>query len=107
MNKYKLSTGEIVTTKLSASEVLKRMNRLDTLRVLVEGYVFNKDDENYNDIPNNIYNKAVRAWKNLNNFTGIIRLTFEEKDWLSYLLESDFIDDEDKEVINFYTKCEG
>lgn len=106
MNKYKLSTGEIVTTKLSASEVLKRMNRLDTLRVLVEGYVFNKDDENYNDIPNNIYNKAVRAWKNLNNFTGIIRLTFEEKDWLSYLLESDFIDDEDKEVINFYTKCE-
>lgn len=104
MNKYKLSTGEIVTTKLSASEVLKRMNRLDNLRVLVEGYVFDKDDENYNNIPNNIYNKAIRAWKNLDNFTGIIRLTFEEKDWLAYLLESDFIDDKDKEVITFYTK---
>ena len=38
MHKYTFNTGEIVTSKLDKDELIKRMERLDTLRVLTEGY---------------------------------------------------------------------
>ena len=38
MHKYTFNTGEVVTSKLDKDELIKRMERLDTLRVLTEGY---------------------------------------------------------------------
>lgn len=71
----------------------KRFRRLDTLRVLTEGY---EEGEGYN-----ICQKARRAeWKQ--DFTGIIRLTRTEKDFLGYMLESDMLDDYEVEIINWY-----
>ena len=95
MKKYTFNDGTVVTSRLSKEEMLKRMRRLDTLRALTEQH----------DCPTgrSICRKALAAYDKLNDFTGIIRLTFQEKDWLSYMLESDFLDDEDIEVIKFYS----
>lgn len=38
MRSYSFSDGHIVTSKLNTAELLKRMKRLDCLRVLTEGY---------------------------------------------------------------------
>ena len=95
MKKYTFSTGEVVTTKLDKDEMLKRMDRLDWLRVLTECY-----DEG---LGLSIFEKATRAYYKFDNFTGIIRLTFLEKDFLGYMLEG-MLTDEEKEVIKFYTR---
>ena len=94
--RYKFSNGEVVTTYLSADECLRRMNRLGTLMTLVE--------QSENDVGQSIYRKALQAYNKLENFTGIIRLSFREKDWLSYMLESDMLSDKDIDAIKFYTR---
>ena len=96
MKKITFNDGHQITTKLEVQEVLKRMKRLDTLRVMTEGY---EEGEGFN-----ICNKARAAYNKKDNFTGIIRLTITEKDFLGYLLESEYIDKEEIEIINFYTK---
>lgn len=96
MKAYTFKDGTIVITKLSVKEMLTRMERLDTLRVITEGFT---EGEGLN-----IYEKALRAYNKVNGFTGIIRLTQTEKEFLDYMLEDSFLDDEDKEVIKFYTR---
>lgn len=96
MYRYTFSDGHMVTSTLNQQELLKRMRRLDTLRVLVEGH-----DSGYGL---SIYNKACKAYDKTDNFTGIIRLTPSEKDWLSYLLESSMLTQEDISVINYYLR---
>lgn len=96
MKQYKFKNGDVMTSKLSAEELMKRLRRLDTLRVMTEQCECEEGQ--------NISKKALRAYNKMNGFTGIIRLTFLEKDWLSYKLEDDFLDDEEREVIRFYTK---
>jgi len=92
--KYTFNNGDVVTSNLKQDELLRRMRRLDNLRVLTEGF-----DEGEGSV---ISAKAWRAYNKTNNFTGIIRLTPTEKDFLSYLLESDMLTDEDRECINWY-----
>lgn len=83
----------IPTTK----ELVKRLDRLDTLRVLTEGY---EDGEGLS-----ICKKSVKAFNNTQNFTGIVRLTFLEKEFLAYILdENEYLDDEDKECLRFYIR---
>jgi len=96
LHTYRFSNGEVVTSYLSKDELMKRMNRLDTLRVMTEQH-----DEGEG---RSICRKARAAYNKLDNFTGIIRLTPLEKDWLSYKLEDEFLDDEDIECINWYIK---
>lgn len=98
MRKYTFKDGTVVTSKLSANEMIKRMNRLDTLRVITEGFT--------EDVGMEICKKALRAYNKLNGFTGIIRLTQVEKEFLDYMLEDNYIDDEEREVIKYYTKFE-
>lgn len=93
---YRMNTGELVRTNLLAKEMLKRMKRLDTLRVLTEQHECEEGKS--------ICKKALKAYNKLDGFTGIIRLTFSEKDWLAYMLEDKFIDDEDRECIEFYVR---
>lgn len=94
MNKYTFKDGTQVTSKLDGKEMLKRMRRLDTLRVLTEGY---EEGEGVN-----ICKKACKAYNKLEGFTGVIRLTFSEKDFLGYMLESNMLDSEGRETINYY-----
>ena len=94
MYKYTFSNGDVVTSNLKKDEMIKRMQRLDNLRVLTEGF-----DEGEGAT---IAAKAWKAYNKTDNFTGIIRLTFAEKDFLGYLLESDMLTDEDRECINWY-----
>ena len=96
MKKYTFKDGTVVTSKLSANEMIKRMNRLDTLRVLTEGFT--------EDVGMGICKKALRAYNKLSGFTGIIRLTQIEKEFLDYMLEDNFLDDVDRETIKYYTK---
>lgn len=96
MNRYTFSNGDVLLSKLPKEEVAKRCKRLDTLRVLVEQHECSEGKS--------IYKKAFRAFNKVNGFTGIIRLTFTEKDWLSYMLENENNTSEDIEVINFYCK---
>ncbi len=93
---YTFNDGSVYTSKLETGEFIKRLRRLDTLRVLVEQHECKEGES--------IYKKAFRAYNKTNNFTGIIRLTFLEKDWLAYMLENEFNSEEDIEVIKFYTK---
>ena len=97
MRQYTFSDGYQITSNLSAEEVIKRMNRLGTLIANVEGH---------DSGPGlSIYNKAVRAYNKSDNFTGVIHLTFLEKDWLFYLLEdADMLRPKDVEVINYYLR---
>lgn len=94
MTRYTFKNGDIVTSNLKINELLKRMRRLDALRVLTELY---EDEEG-----KSICKKATKAYNKIDNFTGIIRLTRLEKDWLGYMLEDEFLDNEDREVIKFY-----
>lgn len=94
MATYKFRNGDVVFSKLPKEEMLKRMNRLDVLRVMTEGY-----DEGEG---RSICDKALRAYNKVEGFTGIIRLSNIEKDFLSYQLENEFIDDKEIEVIRFY-----
>jgi hypothetical protein len=95
MNKYTWSDGFYLITNLSMEEAVKRYNRLDTLRVLTEGY---EDGQGYS-----IYTKALRALNSVNNFTGVIRLNFNEKDFLGYILdENPYLNNEDRKVLEFY-----
>lgn len=96
MKKYTFSNGDVITSELNADELTKRMRRLDLLRVMTEGY---ESGEGLN-----IYNKAIRAYNKVNNFTGIIRLTLLEKDFIGYMRERSFLTDEEKDLINFYTR---
>ena len=96
MYKYIFTNGDIVTSKLKMEELQKRMDRLDVLRVLTEQYECEE--------AKNICKKALKAYNKTEGFTGIIRLTFSEKDWLAYMLENDFLDSEDIETIKFYCK---
>lgn len=98
MRKYTFKDGTVVTTKLSSKEMIKRMDRLNLLRVITEGFT--------EGVGRGICEKALRAYNKLNGFTGIIRLTYTEKEFLDYMLEDKFLDDEDREVIKFYTKFE-
>lgn len=94
LKKIRFTDGHEITTKLSIEEAVKRMNRLDTLRVRIE------DCDCKEGI--SISKKALRAYDKQDNFTGIIHLTYLEKDWLSYCLESEFNDEEEIEAIKFY-----
>lgn len=97
MYRYTFTNGDVVTSRLPKAELLKRMNRLDTLRVLTEQH----------DCPEgrSICRKALQAYNKTNDFTGIIRLTFLEKDWLAYMLEDDnYLDEDDIEAIKFYCR---
>lgn len=95
MYKY-ISNGEIITSQLEKEEMLKRMRRLDMLRVLTEQY----DCEEMK----NICKKASKAYDKAKDFTGIIRLTNAEKDTLAYRLEDEFLNEEEKQTIQFYCK---
>lgn len=95
MYKY-ISNGVIITSQLEKEEILKRMRRLDMLRVLTEQY----DCEEMK----NICKKASKAYDKINDFTGVIRLTNAEKDTLAYRLEDEFLNEEEKETIQFYCK---
>ncbi len=96
MKRYTFTNGYQITSNLTANEVLERMNRLDWLRVLAKGY---EDGEG-----KSICEKAVKAYNKKDNFTGIIRLTVLEKDFLGYMLENEFNTDKDIEVIRFYIR---
>lgn len=91
-----IKSGHIITSKLPLNEIEKRSRRLDLLRVMVEEHECKEG--------RSIYEKALRAYNKTNNFTGIIKLTFNEKEWLSYMLENEFLSDEDRDVIKFYIK---
>jgi hypothetical protein len=93
---YRFSDGHTTTSNLSRDELAKRMDRLNTLIVITEPY---EDGYGYR-----IYQKALNAYNRSDNFTGIIRLTFAEKDWLSYLLENDMLPKKDIDVINYYIR---
>lgn len=91
---YRFNDGHTITSKLSPEEVMKRMQRLDWLRVLTEGY---EEGEGLS-----ICKKALNAYNKTDNFTGIIKLNFSEKDFLGYMLDSEFINDKDREVLQYY-----
>lgn len=94
MKKYTFKNGDIVTSRLSADELVKRMIRLNILRVLTEGY-----EEGEGRV---ICNKAIRAYDKAEDFTGIIRLTSAEKEFLSYCLDSECLNKEEIECLRFY-----
>lgn len=91
--KYEFKDGHVCTSTLEKDELLKRMNRLDVLRILTEGYECGTGKE--------ICKKVIRAYNKEENFTGIIRLNLIEKDFLSYCLKSDMTEKE-METIKFY-----
>lgn len=94
MKRYTFSDGHTITSKLDSKEVLKRMDRLDWLRVLTEGY---EEGEG-----KSICDKARKAYDKTDNFTGIIRLSLLEKDFLGYMLESTMNTPKDIEVLQYY-----
>lgn len=98
MKRYTFNDGHQITSNLTAKEILKRMRRLDVLRVLTEQL----ENETYQ----NICKKAIKAYDKEDNFTGIIRLTGCEKEMLQIIRDENIhIDEEDKEVLDFYTKA--
>ena len=96
MKKYTFKNGDVVTSELDSKELCIRMRRLDILRVMTEGY---ESGEGFN-----ICQKALRAYNKVKGFTGIIRLSSTEKDFLSYLYENSHNDNEEIEVLNYYVK---
>ena len=95
MGTYTFTDGFQCTSKLDKSELMKRMRRLDNLRVLTEGFE--------EGAGKSICDKALRAYHKEDNFTGTIKLTVTEKDFLGYLLEGTVTED-DVETIQFYLK---
>ena len=53
MYTYTFSNGDVVKSNLSQDLLMQRMRRLDTLRVLTEGYEYG--------VGLSIYNKALKA----------------------------------------------
>lgn len=96
MYKYTFSDGHTTTSNLSRDEIAKRMDRLNRLIVITEQYETGPGQR--------ICQKALNAYNKSDNFTGIIRLTFAERDWLSYLLENDMLPKKDIDVINYYIR---
>ena len=96
LKKYTFKNGDVVTSYLDADELIKRMNRLDCLRVLTENF---DDGEGAS-----IAKKAWVAENKSENFTGTIRLTSGEKEFLGYILENEGLTDEDVECIKYYTR---
>lgn len=96
MRYYTFTDGHITTSKLGRDEILERMRRLDWLIVLTEGYE--------RGVGLGIHKKALRAYDKTDNFTGIIHLTLEEKDFIGYMLESDMLTDRDRAVLEYYLK---
>lgn len=96
MYEYIFLNGEIITSRLKKEEMLKRMRRLDVLRVLTEQYECEEME--------NICKKVSKAYDKADDFTGIIRLTNVEKDCLAYRLEDEFLNEEEIETIEFYCK---
>lgn len=96
MNTFRFNNGDVYETKLNARELVRRLNRLDTLRVLTEQHETGEGVA--------IWNKALKAYNKFYGFTGIIRLTPAEKEWLSYKLESNMLDNKDIETIEYYCK---
>lgn len=92
---YVFTDGHVITSKLESKELQKRMDRLDWLRVLTEGYT---EGEGYS-----ICQKALRAYNKTENFTGIIRLTVSEKDFLYYIFYATH-DEKDIDVLRHYIK---
>lgn len=97
MYRITFANGYQITSHLHVDEVVKRRNRLNTLIALTEGY---SEGEGVD-----ICKKALKAFNKKDNFTGIIRLSFLEKDFLGYRLEDDMLTDEDIECLKFYTGC--
>lgn len=95
MTTYIFKDGHKCTSKLNASEVINRMNRLSWLIVLTEPY---EDGEG-----KSICEKALRAYNKKDNFTGIIKLTASEREFLNYKLE-DNDNKKDIDTINHYLK---
>lgn len=91
--KYTLNNGKVIYSYLTPEQFNERYIRLDDLRVLVEGF----EGEPYEPI----YKKVIRAL-NANLFTGIIRLSFAERDALGYLLENDMNTARDIAAIKYY-----
>lgn len=85
-------------TKLSNEELKNRLSRLAKLICIFEEHTDEKGSS--------ICQKAVRAYNKTDNFTGIIKLTSLEKEFISYKLEEQFIDKEKIELIRFYCKID-
>lgn len=96
MNEYRFSKGDVMTSKLNKEELIKRINRLDLLRVMTEQCECVAGQS--------ICKKALKAYNKMENFTGIIHLTSLEKEWLWYMTEDSTLGGEKREVIEFYTK---
>ena len=95
MYTYTFSNGDVVKSNLSQDLLMQRMRRLDTLRVLTEGYEYG--------VGLSIYNKALKAYNKTDNFTGLIRLNPIEKDFLSCILEdNEMLTSEDRECLEYY-----
>ncbi len=96
MRTITFNDGHRITTELTVKETLKRMRRLDVLRVLTEGYEYGEGAS--------ICKKARKAYDKEDNFTGIIRLTLSEKDFLGYLLEDSMLSTEEIDALSFYIR---
>lgn len=97
MYRYTFDDGHQITSMLPANEVNKRMKRLAHFIMLLEGF-----DEG--SVFNNIYKKALRAYNKTDNFTGMIHLTFNEKDNLGYLLDRQMNTPEDEAILKYYLR---
>lgn len=93
--KYTLNNGKVLYSYLTPKQLNERYIRLDDLRVLLEGF----EGDPYEPI----FRKAVKAL-NANPFTGIIHLSFAERDALGYLLENDMLTAADIAVLKYYLK---
>lgn len=94
---YGTLSGKKYCSPIPSTDVFwKRLQRLNLLIRLTEQHECEEGES--------ICRKALRAYNNTSNFTGIIRLNALEKDWLSYFLENDMLDKDDIECINFYIK---
>ena len=96
MKRYTFADGSSITSNLSAEELIRRINRLDKLRVLTENFT---DGEGQS-----IARKAYRAENKTDNFTGIIRLSFDEKEFLGYLLDNEYLEHDEVDAIKFYMR---
>lgn len=96
MRRITFNDGHQITTNLSNEEVIKRMNRLDWLRVATEGFE--------DGIGVNICRKALKAYNKTDNFTGTIRLNTLEKDFLDYMYHENMLHPKEKEAIGYYLR---
>ena len=81
-------------------EFKKLQKRIELLSHLIDVV-----EENESDIAKSILKKAVRAYnKPVKEFTGIIRLTSAEKDFLSYYMECEHISPYCVEAVKHFAK---